>query len=83
MGILSWLRNALSGPPRIDYGSGDQAAEAEIAIGEEMPVAAEDEARLEHVQAPEASRPGVYEPDPGTAAFGEDESGDAAPDSHA
>jgi hypothetical protein len=77
MGILSWLRNALSGPPSIDYGRGDEGAEAEAAIDDEMSVAAEDEASLKRVEAPESIR--HNEPDPGIAAFEDAE--DAAPDS--
>jgi hypothetical protein len=71
MGVLTWLRNAISGPPHIEYGSGDEGAEAEAALSDGMPGAAEDEASLERSEAPESSRRRY--PQPGTAAFEEAE----------
>jgi len=73
MGILRRISDWLSGPPRVEYGSGDEGAEAMAAVDEEMPAAASDEAELERVQAAEKARPGVYEPQPGVAAFEESE----------
>ncbi len=71
MGVLNWLRNAILGPPHIEYGSGDDGAEAEAALSDEMPDAAEDETSLERSEASPAFP--AYQPHPGIAAFEEAE----------
>jgi hypothetical protein len=41
-----WLYDALAGPPRVNYGHGAGAAEAQAAINEELRTAASDQAEM-------------------------------------
>jgi hypothetical protein len=89
MGFFRRIYNAMAGPPRVDYGHGGEAAEAEAAINEEFPAAAADEAAMKRAQAPKSPRTGfsmrgTRQRDPGTGAFeiAEAEADDeSAPDS--
>ncbi|HEY2354352.1 MAG TPA: hypothetical protein VGH79_05570 [Gaiellaceae bacterium] len=54
MGFFKKIRDAISGPPHVDYGGGFEGGAERHALNEELAVAASDEAELERSQAPEA-----------------------------
>jgi hypothetical protein len=68
MGFLTWLRNALAGPPRIQTGDAEEAA----ALHEEFGTADEGAADLRHV---EGAGGGGRSPD---VRFGASEAAEAA-----
>jgi hypothetical protein len=82
MGFLSRIRDAISGPPQVQYGSGDEGASAVAGLDEDLPAAASDEAELERAQEPETHWGGALEREPGVGAFeeAETEAADDTPD---